>query len=275
MGASIVLRGDLDVLLARPPVLVLPLDADIGKVNLLVEVRQVVLDRPEGDLFGIAVRAPVAVVAVSIALLQEALVLALELVVEDGASDTAAALGNALRGALVGSIDLDVVRELARLPDARVERLASMLAGVAPVLVEEVTPLLRQRDHMVAPATQAGRFDQAGFPEMPQVAAARVQWLAVVIAEIARGDNPERADGRERATLRPAELVRAVAQRDLLALALSRQVQVAHEHVAGIDAPIAFLGRPSTTSVAIESFAVVTVSSIVERIVSVEHRDAS
>ena len=127
----------------------------------------------------------------------------------------------------------------------------------------------------VTPAAQAGGFDQAGFTEMPQVAAARVQWLAVVIAEIARGDNPKRADSRERATLRPAEFVRPVAQRDLLALALPRQVQVAHEDVARIDTPFALVAWPSTTSVAIEPFAVVAVSSVVKQIVSIEHECSS
>jgi len=124
---------------------------------------------------------------------------------------------------------------------------------------------------MVAPASQAGGFDQAGFPEMPQVAAARVQWLTVVIAEIIRADYAEGADGRQRATLGAAKLVGAVAERNLLPFALSRQVQVAHEHVARIETPLALLGRPSTASVAIETFPV-TVSRIVERIVSVEHR---
>jgi hypothetical protein len=269
--SSIVLRRDLDVLLARAPILVFPFDADIGKVNLFVEVRKVVSERPVLDLVLLTVGTPVAVVAVSIALLQEALVLALELVVEHGAPNTPVALGNALRGALVGSIDLDVVGELPRLPDAGVEGLAGTLARVAAVLLEELTPFLRQRHHVVAPASQAGGFNQAGFPEMPQVAAARVQWLTVMIAEIARADYAEGADGRQRATLRSAKLVRAVPQRDLLPLALSRQIQVAHEHVAGIDASIALLGRPSTAPLPIVAFPV-TVSRIVERVVSVEHR---
>lgn len=104
---------------------------------------------------------------------------------------------------------------------------------------------------MVPPAAQAGGLDKAGFPEMPQVAAARVQCLTVVIAEIARADYAEGADGCQRATLGAAKLVGAVAERDLLALAL--------------------LGRPSTAPVAIVAFPV-TVSRIVERIVSVEHR---
>jgi len=127
---------------------------------------------------------------------------------------------------------------------------------------------------VVAPAAEAGRLDQAAFPEMPQVASTPVQWPAVVIAEVARGDHPERADGGERAALRSAELVRAVAQGHLVTLAVSRQTQVAHENVARIDTPFALVARPSTAPVAIEAFAVVAVSSIVEWIVSVEHKDA-
>jgi len=108
---------------------------------------------------------------------------------------------------------------------------------------------------------------------MPQVAAGRVQWLTIVIAQVARGDDPKGADGRERPTLGGAKLVGSIAERDLLPLAVSRQVQVAHEDVARIETPFAFLGWPSTTPMAVESFRF-SITSVVEQIVSIEHIDA-
>ena len=102
-----------------------------------------------GDLLGGSVGAPVAVGAVSIPLLQEALVLALEFVVEDDAPQAVATLGDPVGGLQVGSIDLDVVLQLARLPDARVERLSAVLARPAPGL-EQLTSVLRQGDDTVS-----------------------------------------------------------------------------------------------------------------------------
>ncbi len=73
MGAAVVDGGDLHVLLPGAPVNVLVLDAHVGEMHLLVEVRQVVLDRPQRDLLGIPIRPPVTVGAALIPLLQEAL----------------------------------------------------------------------------------------------------------------------------------------------------------------------------------------------------------
>ncbi len=51
-------------------------------------------------------------------------VVALHFVVEDDGANPPALVANALLGALEGAIDLDVVRQLARFPQAGVERLA-------------------------------------------------------------------------------------------------------------------------------------------------------
>ena len=123
MGAAVVDRRDLHVLVPSASVVVFVLDAHVGEVNLLVEVRQVVLDRPHRDLLGVPVGAPVAVATASIPLLQEALVLPLELVVEDDPPEATAAIGEAVGGLEVSAIDLGVVLQFARLPDACVERL--------------------------------------------------------------------------------------------------------------------------------------------------------
>ena len=48
MGAAIVRRDDLDVLALPAAIRLLVLDADVGEVDLVIEVRQVVLVRRVG-----------------------------------------------------------------------------------------------------------------------------------------------------------------------------------------------------------------------------------
>ena len=90
MGAAIVRRDDLDVLALPSAIGLLVLDADVGEMDLVIEVRQVVLVRPFANLIGRAIRMAVVVVVVLVPLVEPALVLALELVVEDDALDVRA-----------------------------------------------------------------------------------------------------------------------------------------------------------------------------------------
>jgi hypothetical protein len=80
---------------------------------------------------------------------QEALIVALELVVEHDPPDPAATIPQSLLGALVGAIDLGVVRQLARLPETGPERLTGLVRPVVafvPVRFEQISPTVRQ-DH--------------------------------------------------------------------------------------------------------------------------------
>ena len=52
MSASVVQRLDLDVERSEVPVAVLVLDAGVGKLDVAVVVRELVLDGPTMDLFG-------------------------------------------------------------------------------------------------------------------------------------------------------------------------------------------------------------------------------
>ena len=93
---------DLDMLVIPPPVDLLVFDPQVGEVDLLVEVRQVVFERPLFDLPLVAIGVSVVVVAVAIPLVQPLLVLALELVVQDDALDARVAFVEALGDAQVG-----------------------------------------------------------------------------------------------------------------------------------------------------------------------------
>jgi len=113
-----VLGGDFDVLVLSATITVLVLYADVRKVNVAIEVRQVMLARPRSDLPNVVVRAAVAVLSATIAPLPEALILPFELVVEGDAPDAPSLAAETLFGLQVGTVDLTVVRELARLPEA-------------------------------------------------------------------------------------------------------------------------------------------------------------
>jgi hypothetical protein len=58
--AAIVLRDDLDVFITLPAIEFV-LEAEIGEVDRLVEVREVVVERPFLDLARVTIRSPVAV----------------------------------------------------------------------------------------------------------------------------------------------------------------------------------------------------------------------
>jgi hypothetical protein len=136
VSAAIVRRQDLDVFALPSAIRLLVLDADVRKVDLVIEVRQVVLISPLANLIGRAIGMSVVVVVVLVALVEPALILALELVVENGALDVRAALQQTLLGLFVRAIDLEVVFEFPFAPQARVERLRVLVIGIAVALEE-------------------------------------------------------------------------------------------------------------------------------------------
>jgi hypothetical protein len=122
---------------------------------MTVVVRQVVFPSPACNLLRLPVRSSVAVLPSAIALVQEPLVVALQLVVQDHAVDSAALLSKALLGARVGAIDLRVVRQLARLFEARVERLLWLPGAVMslmPIRLEQVSTSVGKDDRPVVGA---------------------------------------------------------------------------------------------------------------------------
>ena len=86
VGATIVGREQLDVLMELPAI-DLVLDAVIREVHMVVEVRQIVLARPITDLIVVAARAAVAVRSVAVVVLQKLLVLALQVLLQNDASN--------------------------------------------------------------------------------------------------------------------------------------------------------------------------------------------
>ncbi len=236
MGATVVDRQDLHVFMPGPA-LELVFDAQVGEVHLVVEIREVMLERPSRDLLSAPIGMPVIVVPIAVPLVEPLLVLALELVVENDPVDAGITLCQTFRLALVRAVDLGVVVELALPFEARIELLARLVAAVS-VRLQYVTTAVGQGDRDITSAVEPNGLNQSLLAKMPEIALPRVGRPVVVVAEISRRHHPERPDDRQGARLGPAKRVRPFAcVVDDLAIAASREVDVPREHVARILRP--------------------------------------
>jgi hypothetical protein len=172
----------------------------------------------------------VVVVVVLVAFVEPALVLALQLVVEDDALDVRAALQKTLFGVFVRAIDLEVMFQFALAPQARVERLVMVPIDV-PMALEKAAAVLGKTDRMVAVPGHSRGFDQPLFAQVSKVAGARISRAAVVVAKITTGDHSECTHGRERPRFGAPQRVLAITVVNQFALWSTWQVNVACECV--------------------------------------------
>src|SRR5262249_25495517 len=149
--------------------------------------------------------------------MQPALVLPLELVIQHDPLDPRVTLGEPLRGAFIGAIDLEVMFQLPLAFDARPEGLAVTLVAV-PMVFKHAPAVGRQRHRVVAPTGHPNRLDETLLAEVPQVTGAGIERPVVVVAEITTGDHSEGTDGRQRPRFRAAERVLAIPVANDLAL---------------------------------------------------------
>jgi hypothetical protein len=177
-------------------------DAHIGELDVLIHDGQLVRLCPAFDLFLIASRPSVAIAAPSILGLEELLVLALQLVVEHHAMHSRVAPFEPFRGAQIGSVELGVVSEFARLRDACIE-LLTLPINPSPCALEDLAATVRQRHEGRARVTY-NVWHGAHEPELTQmrdVASTSVCRPAVMVAEIGGGHDAERPDRRQGTSL--------------------------------------------------------------------------
>jgi hypothetical protein len=162
-----IVRGDyLDVFMTDVVVLILVFDSGVGEVDAAVEERQVVLTCPGLDFVRHAVRPPGTVGSSPVPLMQELLVVPLQFVVEDDAPNAPAVGTEALLRAQVRTINLGVVGQLARLPEAGVEGLPRLPIAHQAIRLEHVSTPTRQDDDVTVPALERDSFDKARLLEM-------------------------------------------------------------------------------------------------------------
>ncbi len=180
--AAVVLGEDLDILMAVAAV-ELVLDPEVRKVQAVIEVRELAFTGPFFDLMRVPIRAPVTIRPTAIVFLEKALVLALEVLLEDHAVYLRTLLAEPLLSAEVGAIEGRVVRQLTRPTDACMERLVTDIAAVAPVRVEEVASTRSQGDGALASVERHGP-NQPFVLQVTEIVVAvpkrQIPWIAQV-----------------------------------------------------------------------------------------------
>lgn len=159
MGASVVRRHHLDVERVIASIDVV-LDADVRELDVaLVVAGKVVLPCPVLDLQRIAIGSAIAVVTIAIALLQELLILAFQVVLEDDPVDVRAFVTQAFGFLRVGAIEFGVMLQFARLRDSGMESLAVARVIVQTSRFQQIPSLFGQGDDGVV-AVEADRLHQ-------------------------------------------------------------------------------------------------------------------
>jgi hypothetical protein len=114
MGAAIVLRHNFNVFVPNVPVRIFVLDANIGEMHLVVEVRQAVFTRPCCDLGLASIGSAIGVAIATIALVEKALVVTFQLAVQLHPLDARALMVQAVGCLEVRPIELRVESTLTR-----------------------------------------------------------------------------------------------------------------------------------------------------------------
>jgi len=148
-------------------------------------------------------RMSVVVVVVLVALVQPALIFALELVIQDHTVDMGAALQQTGLCLFVGTIDLDVVLQLALAHEARVEGLLVLVIAVAMAL-QQAPASLGQNHRVIAVTRHAYGLDQSLLAEMSEVAGPWVGRSVMAVPKVTTGDHSKRTNGCQRTGLRAA-----------------------------------------------------------------------
>src|SRR5262245_50976363 len=219
-------------------------DPNVRKVNVPVEVREVVFERPSFDLTLRPIGSAIGIRVASIALVEPLLILAFELVVECDVVDAIAAFKKPIDLVQVRLEHLRVVLQLPRFHQPRVELLMPLVLAriVLPrIVIALVSVCLQQalsavgQKHRDVPLTRhPSGVDEAQFAEVSQFAVALVQRPIVAVAKVLGWHDSEGADGGQRAALRAPQRVLALAIEHSLALGSAGQVELAQEHVSRV-----------------------------------------
>jgi hypothetical protein len=235
MSAAVMRRDDLEVFDLPAPIPVLVLDAYIRKLDVLVFVWQSVRQRPLPNLVAGAIGSAVAVAFPAIALLEEALVFALQLVVEDHAADMTTALPDLLCRSFVRTVEVRVMRDLGPPGKARIEALAVIERTVLSCIQKVATAVCEGHERGARTScAERTRFDEARTPQVLDLPVAISACTIGGWLQLALRHGPKRANRRQQPNVGSGQLVRALADRDTLSASAARQCEPPGEHITRI-----------------------------------------
>jgi hypothetical protein len=170
-------------------------------------------------------------------LLEPLLVLPLEIVLQDDATDVRALLAKTFFGAQVGTIERGVVRQFPRPANPCAELLTTLVVAVSAMAFEQAASAIRQ-GHDSLTSVERHTAHQPLISHVSMVVVTRVERALAWIAEVALRNNSECPDRRERAAVLAIEFVGVIpVVQHNLALEAARQVEALNEHVPWV--PIA------------------------------------
>jgi hypothetical protein len=198
---------------------------------------------------------------VAVVVLQEILVLAFEILLEDDAADLEIRMLVSEADFLLAErrVEIRIVVDLAGATDASVERLRGLAVPVQAVRIQQMAPLLGEGQGAFV-ATKVNGGDKALVAEMAKGLVVRV--------EVLFGHHSERADGGQRAAVLVVQLVHAVAIDNELAFFATGQIEVVSQRFAWVVIVSVPLAVNAGTAVA--AIPVVVLARIVPS--SVRHR---
>jgi hypothetical protein len=188
----------LDRSMAIPLVVLNP---EIGKLHVSVVHRQVMDMGPTLDFLGVSIRTSIAVSTSPIRLLEEALIVALQLIIQEHAANARTVARQAIGGAKIGLIEARVVSQFAGLGDTCVKRLDRFATLRSAPFFEDSVTALRECDERCPrlPHHVRHRPNEAGLAEVSQIAGAWIGRAIAVVPEIGRRHHAKRPDSRQRA----------------------------------------------------------------------------
>jgi hypothetical protein len=200
--APIVRRQDLHVLDVAPAVGPEVLDLKVGKLDAPINKGEVVGFGPPAHLVGVSPGSAVAVAMTPVWLLEEHLVVALEVLLEDHTLDMRSFLHQSVGRPEIGSIKLRVVSELAVAREPILKELRRLVVTGA-MSFEQLATAIRQRHEIGACLPINGRDvpEQPFTSQMLNVTVPQVGVTIAVFTEVIDRDNAERTDDGKRPDL--------------------------------------------------------------------------
>jgi hypothetical protein len=228
MRATVMRRGDLDVLVNRSAVAVVVFDSDVGELDMALVVRQLVLARPPLDLLRVSFGSPRRVPAATTGRMKETLVIALELLFQNDSANTAAAGNQAIDSLLVRAIQPDVVCQFSWLRNAGMEGLLRLVTSCAPGILEHRPTALGERDEGCPFLTDdiRRRLNQTKLAEMCQIAGMEAA-APRLVSKIAIRNDSKCADRRKCSNLGSPQRVLTSAHPHAFPAGPSRQIEIA------------------------------------------------